>query len=184
MHERYPGIVVHSDIDQRFSKLGPGEAQIGLRTNRGQEKGTVGRKVCRLATSVYASRGYLATHPAPRRYEDLAKHNFITMDDTLFDIPSMEWLSRYISESNIVYRVNNMYAQRAAMRVGLGLAILGCSDCDEDPELVRLFPPIEDMKFELWLVTHKDLRRNARVRSRWQCRYGSRWLWNRWCTSL
>src|ERR687891_2040461 len=53
----------------------------------------------------------------------------------------------------------------APRRAGLRLAALPCFLGDRTPELVRELPPESSLAGELWLVTHPDLRRTARVRA-------------------
>jgi DNA-binding transcriptional LysR family regulator len=64
-----------------------------------------------------------------------------------------------------VLRCNNWLSQFAATRAGLGLAALPCFLGDGAPELVRVLPPEPALAGELWLLTHPDLRRTARVRA-------------------
>ena len=52
-----------------------------------------------------------------------------------------------------------------AARQGLGVAALPCYLADRDPRLVRLTEPMTEMASALWLLTHPDLRRVARVRA-------------------
>jgi DNA-binding transcriptional LysR family regulator len=54
--------------------------------------------------------------------------------------------------------------ERAA-RAGLGLAALACFLGDWTPKLVRVLSPQPALAGELWLLTHPDLRRTARVRA-------------------
>ena len=51
------------------------------------------------------------------------------------------------------------------MRAGLGLAILPCFQGDADPALERVTDPAAELETGLWLLTHPDLRRTARVRA-------------------
>ena len=53
----------------------------------------------------------------------------------------------------------------AAVRAGIGVAILPCYLADPDPDLRRLGPEIEDLGVDLWMLTHPDLRHTARVRA-------------------
>ena len=62
-------------------------------------------------------------------------------------------------------RGNSLLALRAAARSGLGVAPLPCYLGDPDPWLVRVHPPLPEMASALWLLTHPDLRRVARVRA-------------------
>jgi DNA-binding transcriptional LysR family regulator len=64
-----------------------------------------------------------------------------------------------------VLRCNSWLAQLAAARAGLGLAVLPCFLADPEPALQRALPPEPGLASELWLLTHPDLRRTARVRA-------------------
>ena len=52
-----------------------------------------------------------------------------------------------------------------ACKAGIGLAILPCLSADHDPDLIRLLPPEQVFVADLYLVTHRDLARTARVRA-------------------
>jgi DNA-binding transcriptional LysR family regulator len=45
------------------------------------------------------------------------------------------------------------------------VAPLPCFIGDLEPGLVRVLPPVTEMASVLWLLTHPDLRRTARVRA-------------------
>ena len=77
----------------------------------------------------------------------------------------LKWLERQVLDIHVVYRANDFNLKRAAVRAGIGIAALGCSECDPDPELVRLLSPIDEAAHELWVVTHRDLRHTARIRA-------------------
>jgi DNA-binding transcriptional LysR family regulator len=46
----------------------------------------------------------------------------------------------------------------------MGVAALPCYLADPDSALRRVHPPLADMEASLWLLTHLDLRRVARIR--------------------
>jgi DNA-binding transcriptional LysR family regulator len=48
---------------------------------------------------------------------------------------------------------------------GCGAALLPCFLGDPRPELVRLAYPVAELDTGLWILTHSDLRRSARVRA-------------------
>lgn len=47
----------------------------------------------------------------------------------------------------------------------MGAAILPCFIGDRERKLQRLTPPFADLKSELWLLTHADLKQTARVKA-------------------
>ena len=56
--------------------------------------------------------------------------------------------------------------QLVAAKAGIGLAVLPCYLGDSEPDLARaLAEPVPELKTELWIVTHADLKRTARVRA-------------------
>ena len=62
---------------------------------------------------------------------------------------------------------NSLVNQLVAARAGIGLAVLPCYLGDPEPDLARALPggPVPALARELWIVTHQDLRRTARVRA-------------------
>ena len=63
----------------------------------------------------------------------------------------------------LVFRCNSSLSLLAAVRAGMGVAILPLRG-REHPELVRLEGP-EPVNHELWIVFHAELGRTPRVRA-------------------
>jgi DNA-binding transcriptional LysR family regulator len=70
-----------------------------------------------------------------------------------------------VPQAKIVLRTNSLLVLRDAAAAHLGLAALPCYLADTCDNLVRVHPPIEAMATALWILTHEDLRRTARVRA-------------------
>jgi DNA-binding transcriptional LysR family regulator len=69
-------------------------------------------------------------------------------------------------QARIRHRVDDMQAMCAMTRCGLGLAVLPCYMADPDRGLVRAIPePATDRSLGLWVLTHPDVKRVARVRA-------------------
>jgi DNA-binding transcriptional LysR family regulator len=81
-------------------------------------------------------------------------------------IGAAAWLERAAPADAIVYRTTSLVNQLIAARAGIGVAVLPCYLGDSEPDLVRaLLDPVPDLGAELWIVTHADLKRTARVRA-------------------
>ncbi|PCI88111.1 MAG: hypothetical protein COB24_03175 [Hyphomicrobiales bacterium] len=61
-------------------------------------------------------------------------------------------------------QIVNLLVQLEACKAGMGISILPCFLGTGEPSLTRLSEPKPDPKFELWLLTHKDVRTNMRIR--------------------
>lgn len=62
-------------------------------------------------------------------------------------------------------RSNSLLTLRRFAQEGMGVAVLPCYLGDSEPALERLFPPIEALARELWVVSHEQVRQSARVRA-------------------
>jgi DNA-binding transcriptional LysR family regulator len=61
--------------------------------------------------------------------------------------------------------VSSLWAAQVATRAGLGLAVLPCFSADVDRGLQRVGAPDPEWASFLWLLTHPDLRKVARIRA-------------------
>ena len=126
-----------------------------------------GRKLADVAWTVYGAVAYLEeSGGAVSTPEDLGRHCLIGWEETVGGIMAADWLNRTVSSETFVYRTNSLINQFVAAKAGIGLALLPCYLGDEDGDLARALPePVADLVGELWIVTHADLKRTARVRA-------------------
>jgi DNA-binding transcriptional LysR family regulator len=158
----HPGIVVELAIDNRPLDLARREADVALRATRPQEADLFGRKLAEMDWAVYGrrqSRTRLAS------LAELAGSPVIGWGSSAAPVRAAEWIAEIVPESAIVYRSNSLINQLVAAKAGLGLAVLPCYLADPEPALRRLMPPIPELARELWIITHRDLKETARVRT-------------------
>ena len=158
-------VAVEVTIDNRILALTRGEADVALRTQRVTEPELVGRKLSGIAWTVYAARTYAARHGGPMAPEAFARHAIIGWDAAAAALPALGWLERAAGGKAPAYRANSIVNQLRAAEAGIGLALLPCFLGDASSALVRVMPPPAELLRELWIATHRDLRRTARVRA-------------------
>jgi DNA-binding transcriptional LysR family regulator len=162
----HPGIVVELTIDNRILNLTRREADVALRPVRPKEGDLWGRKLADVAWAIYGARAYLKGRRVARRVRDLGAHMLIGWDETAMGIRVAEWFATVAPPSSVTYRTNSLVNQLNAAKAGIGLAALPCYLGDPESELARALPdPIPELAGELWIVTHVDLRRTARVQA-------------------
>jgi DNA-binding transcriptional LysR family regulator len=162
----HPGIVIELAIDNRVLSLSRREADIALRSARPKEGDLWGRKLADVAWTLYAARTYLEENGSPASTGDFARHGFIGWDESATGIGSASWIEGAAPAGTIVYRTTSLVNQLIAAKAGIGLAALPCYLADPEPDLARAFSaPAPELATELWIVTHADLRRTARVRA-------------------
>jgi DNA-binding transcriptional LysR family regulator len=155
----YPGIEIELVVGNATLNLSRREADVALRVGNAPPETLVGRRVGRLAFAVYASPGYRARRPEP----DLARHDWIGFDSEHEAL--VRRFDRFLPGIRPALRTNSVAAAVAGAREGLGLAPLPCGIADLEPDLVRVAPLPDDFTLDLWLLTHEDLRRTARIRA-------------------
>lgn len=161
----HPGIVVDLVIDNRALSLSRREADVALRVSRPREPDLYGRKVAEAGWALYASRTLLDSH-GPVDLDDLGRHPFVAWDQDARAVNAAEWLDHHVPEYAIAYRTSSVVNQMIAAREGIGVAVLPCILGDGELGLERAAAaPIGELARELWIVTHADLRRTARIRA-------------------
>ncbi|WP_372023225.1 LysR family transcriptional regulator (plasmid) [Tistrella mobilis] len=161
--ERYPGICLEIITSTATAELGRREADIALRVVRPERGNLTVRRVGHMTYSVYGSRDYVARHP-PIEGEPLGGRHAILWDDGHGFMPAAVWLAREHPGCRIALVTSSLPAQIAAVRAGLGLAVI--PDFLAAPEdFVPVIPSDRLFSNDVWLVTHADLVASARVRA-------------------
>lgn len=164
--QAHPGIVIELVLDNRVLSLSRREADIALRPVRPKEGDLWGRKLADVAWAFFAAPSYLDARGPLAGPGDLAGHALIGWEEATAGVPAADWLGRAAVPGAFVYRTGSVVNQLAAARAGIGLALLPCYLGDSDPDVARALPePVAEVAGELWIVTHADLRRTARVRA-------------------
>jgi DNA-binding transcriptional LysR family regulator len=161
-----PNILVELVIANQIFNLAQREADIALRAAHPKDPALWGRKLADTAWTFFASPQYLDEIGGKlRSASDAARCNLIGAERGLRGIAQADWINA-VAPDRIAYRTNSLLNQMVAAKAGIGLALLPCYLGDPEAGLARaLLRPIDELQGELWIVTHADLRRTARVRA-------------------
>jgi DNA-binding transcriptional LysR family regulator len=162
--EEYQDIQIVLIVDNAVVRLSE-DADVSLRPARSPEADLVGRRVCDIAAAIYCGPDYLQSRDLPQSAGDLWSHDWIIPDDSLTKYPVMIWTRQHIPPEQVVSTSTSILTMAAAVRSGLGLAVLPCFMADTDRQLVRLSVPIDEISSTLWLLSHRDLKDCARFRA-------------------
>ena len=169
--EEHPNILVQVDVRTTFHDLSKNEADVALRivpavAHRPPEGDLVARKIAKLDSAVYASRAYVKKHGRPKTPEDLASHAVVCLDEAFGMLPQEKVMARYADPARVAFRTRSFMTAQAAVRagIGVGFVVCFCAESDRSLERVLTFPETVGQG-HLYLVTHADTRKNARVRA-------------------
>ncbi|MCH4564517.1 LysR family transcriptional regulator [Halomonas sp. EGI 63088] len=148
----HPDIVLEVAVSNQLFNLSQRDADVAVRPSSSPPEHLVGRRVGSIAQAIYAradGAGDAAAWIGPDRHLGYA--------------PLEAWMADKGADAHCRYRVDTLLGMLAAVRDGLGRAVLPCYLADAEPSLTRLGEPIPELATELWLLTHPDLRRVARI---------------------
>jgi len=158
----HPQIQIEITVSNAMANLTRREADVAIRPTAEPPEALVGRRVASIAHAVYGSPALLSRHAR----SDRSKDEWIGLDESLATTVIGQWMNENVEDARITLRVDALPALRDAARAGMGLALLPCYLGDQDDQLRRALPaPVPEAHSALWLLTHADLKRTARIRA-------------------
>ncbi len=163
--KRYPRLQIEVLTAFRALNLSRHEADVALRILPTTQSSLFVRRVGGFASAVYASRAYVAARGAPKNLTELASHPLLGFDDSLAKTEEVRWLERARAGRPFVMRSNSTNTLLAAVRAGLGVALLPCFAADLEPDVVRVLGQQVEVTRDVWVVVHREMARVPRVRA-------------------
>lgn len=157
----HPALEVELDVSNRNLDLTRREADLAIRATRTPPETLVGRKVAELGYAVFAAESLLPRGKAP----DLATLPWIGFDERMSQMQVARWFARVLPEARPRLRIDSFATMLRAAAAGAGAAVLPVFAASQEQGLVRVTDVIPDVHMDLWLLSHPDLRSNARVRA-------------------
>lgn len=158
----HPDIVLEVAVSNQLFNLSRRDADVAVRPSSTPPETLVGRRIGRIAQAVYGARERYAGECAWQEWSD---EDWVGPDAHL-GYPALEaWMTVSGADARCRYRLDSMLGMLGAVREGAGVAVLPCYLADTDETLRRVDDTIPELETDLWLLTHPDLRRVARVRA-------------------
>ena len=160
---RYPEINLTISSANEVLNLHRREADVAIRMSRSPEPNLYGRVITKQNRGFYVSKKYMETissalsspkHPVPVGFV-----NF-----TLWEKPPFKQVQSRFPNAQISISLDEMGAVHSAIRANMGLGLMPCFLGDRDPLLQRV--PGFDLQpyWDIWVLTHPDLKNVERVR--------------------
>ena len=163
---QYPGITVDIKVENTTSDLLRREADIAVRMFRPVQNDLIAKRVANMKYGYYATKQYLEEFGIPKSLKDLDGHEFILPhDEILAHTSKYSGRDQHPNEGNIAFRSNSLISLESAVKNGYGIGAYSCLRAQNNPNLVRLFGDLTVYASDIWLVSHAELRRSARIRA-------------------
>lgn len=154
----HPGIQLSVAGEPRQVSLSRREADIALRLVKPKEATTVARKLGRMPFDLYASKDYVHLHN-PAAWE------FISYEAGVGEAPQQAWLKSVAKGRPSACEIGDITGHLAAAQAGAGVAGLPRFVADADPNLRRVAYDGARFSRDIWMATHRDVRRLPHIRA-------------------
>lgn len=164
LQKLYPKITIDLILDNRVLNMSKRDADIALRPTTAPPENLIGHRAAPLVHAPYA-----ATRLLPRaksRDKDIANLPWVGLDSSFGGnrvTTYQRYLDSHANAGRIILRVNSMLAMAHAIKAGVGIGVLTCIGAVRLGGLVRVGPVIDELRSDLWILTHPELRNVARV---------------------
>lgn len=160
-----PEIAVELVVSNALSNLLKREADIALRMVQPDQGSLVAKRVGRVMLGTYAHQDYLRRRGWPKQPTDLLNHDLIGGDKDEAIFRGFEAMGHSLSPERLVLRSDDLMAQLGAIRAGLGIGFLARYIAQTDPQLTPLLPDLPIPPLPMWLVVHREIRSNQRIKA-------------------
>lgn len=167
MREMHPDIQIELVSSNTVSNLLQREADIALRMVRPDQGSLVAKRVGQVALGTFAHRDYLRRRGTPRSAADLLAHDLVGSDRDTDILRGMAAMGLSAKREDFAVRTDDLNAYQAAVSAGLGVGFLARYVARQNPDLVPLLPMLDIPALPVWLVVHREIRSNPRIRRVW-----------------
>lgn len=152
--------------DSRLFRLEYGEAHVAIRVGaKPQEPDNVVQLLAEIEPKLCAAQSYVAKYGLPKTLSEFADHRFVGSEAPILKVPHVKWMQDHVPDQNIVFRTTELRSQEAAVAAGAGIGFVYNLSRHMQPDLAVVFEDCDAWRSKLWLVTHVDLHRTAKVQA-------------------
>ncbi len=162
----HPDLRMRLISDARLFRLEYGEAHVAIRAGaKPDDPDNIVQSLAGHKAALYAHKDYVAAQGMPETDADFADHRFVGPDDENHRAGFFRWLRENVPSDRITMRVSDMRDGFVAVVAGAGIGFLPVWLARQTPNLVEIRPAREEWSVPMWLVTHVDLHRTAKVQT-------------------
>ncbi|WP_130908255.1 LysR family transcriptional regulator [Pseudomonas sp. Sample_16] len=164
LHRQHPDVRVQLDASTQILSLAKREADIAVRNTRPENPDLIARRLARWPIGLFASQDYVDAHGIPEPGSAFEGHDLVIYQPYLQGDKDVTLVGEPIGRGRIVSSLSSSLLVRRSIAAGIGIGEVPVYMGERDG-LVRLWPErTKPVPYDIWLVTHADLRHTARVR--------------------
>lgn len=164
LRAQHPGIHVELVSSMSQADIGRHEADIAIRHVRPEQPDLFAQWIGDFDVSLFASTEYLGSLNNLESLEGLARANFIGYEHPERLVQQVRSLGIPVTKNNFKIVATSGLVTYELARAGLGIALLPTAVAMGHFGLEKIHTKLGETRMPIWLVTHSDVKTNARIR--------------------
>lgn len=156
----YPAVELDFAMTNEPLNLANREADVAIRVCSDPPEYLIGRKLAEMHRAPYVAK---SSCPKVIDSDFEARFNWIGWTDKVRR--PVGKLARDYPRFSSKHKLGDTFLQAQFCALGMGVSILPCFVGDPDPALVRIPPYSTDTRHDIWILSHPDLRKNAKIQA-------------------
>lgn len=164
--QKFPDVTLRYLTGERLFRLEYGEAHVAIRAGSAPDQpDNVVQSFVSQPVGLYAAQTYVERFGKPKDESEYHKHRFVGHDLETNRSPFFKWMNSHVPRENVVFRSTDNRAMELAIRAGAGIGFMNAHDAASHEGMVQIAKMRDEWAAPLWLVTHVDLHRTAKVQA-------------------
>ena len=165
LQKENPGLRIKLIIEERALKLEYGEAHLAIRAGlKPTDPDNIVKHLLPIQLGMYAHKNYVEEMGTIQSSDDFSRHKYVL--DTNLPIKSItKWIEDNVPLENVSFKSSDHVALEKAVIDGMGIGLFPTFTALENNDLEQVMPLIDEWRTDLWVVTHVDLHRTAKVKA-------------------
>lgn len=159
-----PDLQIEIIASNEVSDLRRREADIAIRHGRPTDEALFARRLRDTTAHLFASKQYLDEVGRPKSLADLSRLTFVGFDQPELRLGLMASRGINLTTANFNFSTSSAPLMLELVRQGFGIGMLPVEIGEAYPELENPSSEFEPLSIETWLVAHRELKTNLRIR--------------------
>lgn len=164
MRKTAPDLQIEIIASNEVSDLRRREADIAIRHVRPTDEALFAKRLRDTTAHLFASKQYLDEVGRPKSLTELSKLTFVGFDQPELRLGLMASRGVDLTTANFNFSTSSSTLMLELVRQGFGIGILPIEIGVDYPELENPSSAFEPISIETWLVAHRELKTNLRIR--------------------
>ena len=159
-----PGITIEIIAKNDSADLRKREADIAIRNFMPKQPDLIMKQVSDSLGNFYATKEFIKKNGPFKTLKDLSSSNFVSIGDISAYIEGLKAIGIQLTRDNFPIMTESHFVHWNLVKEGLAVGIMPHYVGEKDKSVQRVITSFEGIPFSTWIVSHRELKTNRRIR--------------------